>query len=140
MTTEDPKVTTYVTYLHPGVFVPEESMRQVDGRDPAQVAREAPDSAFAFSFHDIAETVVYADSEPVTCKSRPLRKSPLYYIDAGKLGIADVEALPGDHDILLSNMRCNHWDVILRCRTGNFRPLESGDIVIDSGQPASRLR
>ena len=129
------KVKTYLTCLSPGSFYPEDSTGEVTGRDPGKTAREVSSDVFAFRYHDIAATTVTIDGEDgedVTLRSRALRKSPLYYIDAEELTAADVEALPGDHKILLANMRGNGWDVILRCRTGNFRPKEPGDVVIST--------
>lgn len=125
-------VTTYVEYLSPGSFVSEESAVPVTGRDPARIAREAPASVFAFRFYDIATTTVTVSGKQVETKSGAINATARYYIDAEKLTAADVEALPGDHKILLSNMRGNGWDPILRCRTGNFQPLEDGDVVISS--------
>lgn len=57
-------------------------------------------------------------------------KSGRFYIDAEKLNVADVEALPGDHTIMLDNMRCNRWPAVLRCRTGNFQPLQAEDSLV----------
>jgi hypothetical protein len=127
-----PDITTYVEYLHPGSFYPEDTTAVVTERDPARVAREAAADVFAFRFYDVARTVVTIDGEDVTLRSGAVRSSGLYYIDAEQLTSADVAALPGDHSILLANMRGNGWDPILRCRTGNFRPLEDGDVIIGS--------
>lgn len=125
-------VTTYVEYLYPGAFFSEESATPVTGRDPARIAREASASVFAFRFYDIATTTVTVGGEQVETRSGAINATARYYIDAEKLTAAAVEALPGDHKILLSNMRGNGWDPILRCRTGNFQPLEDGDVVISS--------
>jgi len=129
----DPVTTTYVRYLYPGSFFPEESVREVTGRDPERTAREADPAVFAFEFFDRVKMAVVASGEEVEVGSGAIRKSGLYYIDAEPMTSADVAALPGDHSILLSNMRSNGWDPVLRCRTGNFRPLEEGDTVISSG-------
>ena len=131
-TATEPTVTTYVEYLYPGAFFPEESARAVPGRNPGQIAREAPAGVFAFTFYDEVTATVTTGGEEVRLRSRAIRKTGRYYIDAEKLTAADVEALPGDHKILLANMRGNRWDVILRCRAGNFQPMEGGDVVISS--------
>jgi len=128
-----PQVTTYAEYLYPGVFLPEEFSAEVPERDPQKVAREAPDGVFAFRFYDIATTTVTVGGEEIETRSERLNQSGRYYIDAEKLTAADVEALPGDHSILLSNMRGNGWDPILRCRPGNFQPLQDGDEIVSSG-------
>ena len=132
-TTSEPTVTTYVEYLFPGVLFPEESAHSVTERNPGRIAREAPEGVFAFRFYDVVTTTATtAGGEQVKLRSGAVNSTGRYYIDAEKLTAADVEALPGDHRILLSNMRGNGWDVILRCRTGNFQPLESGDVTISS--------
>ena len=131
-TAAEPVVTTYVEYLYPGSFFPEESAHPVTERNPGRVAQEAPGSVFAFRFYDVVTTKVMVGSEETGLASQPVNATGRFYIDAEKLTAADVEALPGDHRILLSNMRSNGWDPILRCRTGNFQPLEDGDVIISS--------
>ena len=127
-----PVVTTYVEYLYPGSFFSEESAHPVAGRDPGKVAREAPEGVFAFRFYDVVTAAVTIDRERISLRSKAIHATARYYIDAEKLTAADVEALPGDHKILLANMRGNRWDIMLRCRAGNFQPLESGDVLVSS--------
>ena len=93
--------TTYVAYMHPGTFFSEESIKPVDERNPQQQASDAPDSAFAFFYFDVVTTIVIVGGER-------------------------IETSSGRHNILLSNMRDNGWDPIVRCRTGNFQPFETG--------------
>lgn len=134
-----PTVTTYARSLYPGAFFPEDETQEVSERDPAAFARNAPAGVFAFSFYDVASLDADIDGQPVTLRSRAFRESGLYYIDAEPLTVADIEALPGDRSVLLSNMRGNGWATVLRCRTGNFRPLEDGDVVIstaEAGEPS----
>src|SRR5262249_9742468 len=97
--------TTYVRYLLPGAFFPEESVREVADRGPQEAARNAPDGAFAFAFHDRMSTT----ADGVTLRSDPLNVSGRYYINAEPLTAGDVAALPGNHSILLANMRGNRW-------------------------------
>jgi hypothetical protein len=127
-----PTVTTYVEYLYPGTFFSEESAHPVAERNPQRIAREAPPGVFAFRLYDIATTTVHVGGQQVVTRSGALNATGRFYIDAEKLTYADVEALPGDHRILLANMRGNGWDPILRCRTGNFQPLEPGDEIVSS--------
>jgi hypothetical protein len=126
MTTEATK-TTYVAYLHPGSFLLEESVKPVDARNPQQQANDAPESAFAFFYFDIVSATVSVQGEPIGTSSDRLNISKTYYIDAKLLTSDEVAALPGDHNILLSNMRCNGWDPIVLCRTGNFQPFAEND-------------
>jgi hypothetical protein len=130
-TATKPVVTTYVRYLYPGALFPEDSTSAVSGRDPARIAREAPEGVFAFELYDVAAMTVTISGDEVELRSRAIRKTGRYYIDAEKLTAADVEALPGDHKILADNMRCNRW-IMLRCRTGNYQPLQDGDEVVST--------
>ena len=136
-TMTEPEITTYVEYLYPGSLFSESSARVVSGRDPGRAAREAPESAFAFRFYDRAEAGITVDGRPVMLRSAEFRATGRYYIDAEPLDAAAVAALPGDYSILLSNMRSNGWDVILRCRSGNFQPMRDGDTIVKLGDEYS---
>lgn len=125
-------VTSYVTYYFPGTFFSEESGRPVGSRDPRQAAVNAPETAFAFTFHDVATTTAEVDGQEVKLASRAPNQSGRFYIDAEKLTADDVAAMGDDGRILLSNMRGNNWPVMLRCRTGNYQPLTEADQVITS--------
>ena len=120
----------YVTYYFPGILFPEESSKPVPGRDVQAAARSAPEGAFAFTFHDTVTTTATVDGQEVALSSRPMNKTGRYYIDAQPFTADEVAALPGDHEILLSNMRANRWDTMLRCRAGNWQPLVPGDEIV----------
>lgn len=124
MTTEA-TTTTYVTYKHPGSFMSEESVEPVDVRNPQQQANDAPSSAFAFFYFDVATAIVDVEGERIETSSGRRNISSTYYINAELMSSDKVAALPGDHSILLSNMRGNGWDPVVRCRTGNFQPFEA---------------
>jgi len=124
-------VTTYVAYLHPGSFFSEESVSKVPNRDPNQQTKDAPQSAFAFFYYDIVTSVVDVEGERIETASTRRNISKTYYVDAELLDYAAVEALaneegisPTSHRILLSNMHGNGYDLVVRCRTGNFQPYE----------------
>lgn len=124
--------TTYVTYLMPGIMLSEETRRPVLHRDPRQAAIDAPSGAFAFTFHDQVTATTVVDGQEIPLSSRALNQSKRFYIDAEKLTAADIQAMEGDHRILLANMLGNHWAIMLRCRTGNYQPLEDGDQLVTS--------
>lgn len=136
MSTE-PRTTTYVTYLLPGAFLSEELTREVPSRDANEAARNAPPSAFAFTFHDVVSAVVTVEGHEYTTRSVALNISPRYYIDAEVMDADAVAALPGDHRTLLLNMQ-GQWPLVVRCRTGNFQPFEDGDRLVSAktdGEP-----
>jgi hypothetical protein len=126
----DAETKTYVRYFMPGAFVSEEGTREVPERNPYQIARDLPSGAFAFEFFDKLVTTAEESGQEVTLASSERNKSGRFYIDAERLTATDIEALPGDHRILLDNMRGNHWPAVLRCRTGNFQPMQDGDSII----------
>jgi len=126
------EITTYVKYLSPGTIVAEETIREVTSRDPQLAARKAPAHAFGFTFFDRVIIRAECGEEMVTTRSAERNVSPVHYIDAEVLDAAAVEALPGDHKILLSNMRGNGWDRMVRCRTGWFQPLGERDVLVST--------
>lgn len=128
----EPVTTTYVEYLYPGAFFPEDARAEVTGRDWETIARSAGQSVFAFRFYDVMSAVATIGDLTVTLRSCEVNASGWYYIDAVRFTAADVAALPGDRSILLDNMRGNGWAEVVRCRTGNFRPLEDGDVLVTS--------
>lgn len=125
--------TTYVSYLYPGLIVSNESNMEVPDRNPEREARrEAADSAFGFSYFDIVSAVVEIGETLIQTTSNRRNISCTYYIDGEVLDIDQVAALPGDHQIMLDNMRCNDWDRVVRCRSGNFQPFDESDALVRS--------
>lgn len=118
--------TTYVVYKHPGSLFCEESVKPVDVRNPQQQANDAPDGAFAFFYFDEVTIIVDVEGERIETSSGRRNITGIYYINAELMTSDDVAALPGDRSTLLRNMRCNGWDPIVRCRTGNFQPFKVG--------------
>jgi hypothetical protein len=132
-TATEQAIVTYVTYLYPGLIVSEESTHRADSRDPVRAAREASRHAYAFRFHEVLATVATLGAEDVEMCSSPRNHSGWYYIDGEDLTAAEVADLPGDHRVLLDNMRINGWRRMVHCRAGNWLPMASGDLVISSG-------
>ena len=122
--------TTYIAYLTPGSFMSEESTRKVEKRNPEEDIKEAPEYAFAFFYFDIVKTSVKVGDEQVDTSSGRRNISNRYYIDAEVLDLKAVEALEGDTEILIRNMKGNGYDQVVRCRTGNFQPLDEKDVLL----------
>jgi len=118
--------TTYVTYDLPGLVAPEQYACTVEDRDPYRAADDAPRGAYAFTFHDIVNTEV--DGE--TLRSQPRNRSGRYFIGGTIRTVDEVAAMPGDHKILVENMRSNGWDWVIFCPPGNVQPFGEGDAVI----------
>lgn len=122
----EPTVQTYVVYLYPGFLFAEEKSVRVEFRDPQSVAKLADENAFGFYFQD----VMVSSSGCREMRSAPYNQSGTYYINGDILTANDVKKMPGDNRILLSNMSNPGWGVMVKCRTGNFRPLLDADEVV----------
>lgn len=126
----NPVVRTYARVLYPGLLMAEEQVKPVESRDPQALANSVGLGAFAFQFFDRAQTKISVGGRDVEMDSDPFNPSPLYYIDAELFTAAEVAMLPGDNVALLSNMRTNGWVTMVRCRTGNWRPLLFDDKIV----------
>lgn len=116
-----------VEYSYPGTFVSATSSEVCGHNNADQI--ECPDGAFAFRFFDrVTQTATLEDGRTQDHVERE-NVGGWYYPGGEVLTVDDVESLDGDHRILLSNMRCNGWDRVVRSRRGNFQPLEAADAV-----------
>ena len=116
------KLVTYVEFEYPGSFFAETEVKAITKRDVRKA--KANKYAFAFRFFDIIEKEVTVGGEVKRVVSSRRNVSPTYYPGAKILDAKAVAKLPGDHGILLSNMRCNGWEKVVRTRRGNFQPFE----------------
>jgi hypothetical protein len=121
---------TYVELLYPGVFLPEESVVEVNERDPEAIAAKYP-NAFCFKFFDLIETEVIVGGQKKRVTTSRLNESKRYYPNAKLLSQADVKRLGPEYRTLLSNMECNEWPTVVQCNRGNFQPFESGDTILE---------
>lgn len=125
----------YVTILYPGLLFPEERTRPVAARDPDQVLKSLESSAFAFSFFDREE--VNAGDEVL--RGDPKNRSGLYYLGkeySAEEVIAEYQGREA-YRVLVSNVQVNEYSRMVHCRTGNWRPLLEGDVVIPAEPPAT---
>lgn len=112
----------YVTFLYPGSFVAEESSKEIDSREGKI---KAPKTCFAYYLWDREEHEVNGE----LLKGSVKNKSGLLYFGE-VMTIQEVEEKVPNNKILISNMRINKWNKVVRTRTGNFQPLRNNDIVI----------
>lgn len=119
-----------VEYLIPGSLFPESIVRDIEPRTVEAALAEAPDLAFAFVLFDVEDAPDLGPDFAVTPKRKNV--SGRHYIDAEVFTAEQIEALDDGHDygILLSNMRGNEWPALVRCRTGNWQPLDEGDRIV----------
>ena len=111
--------TTYVAYLHPGIFV--ETVKPVNKRDPQVQAMSAPSGVFAFYYFDAVKIVLSSEDERVETNSDQLDVSGRYYLDAELMGRDDVKNVYGSDSLMLCNMRANGWRHVVRCNTGDIQ-------------------
>lgn len=116
---------TYVEFFYPGAFFDETSTREVQSRD-SNVS--VPDGAFGFRFFDVMST----DEGGVKMVSDKLNLSPMHYYGGRIMTLDEVRHEMPDARILISNMEGNGYARVIRCRTGNFKPFEDGDIFIEA--------
>ena len=114
-------------YAFPGSFVSETSSELCRHNNADQI--ECPSGAFAFRFFErVTQTATLEDGRTHDHIERE-NVSGWYYPGGDVLTVDNVEALDGDYGILLSNMRSNGWDRVVRTRLGNFQPLNADDAV-----------
>ena len=119
------------TPLYPGSFFPEEGRPvEVPDADPQTAIAAIPDPKwFAVEVRTVTQKR-WTDGEGGEMWRTDSERGR-YRIYVGEaLTAEDVERLDGDHSILLSNMRGNDWERVVRTRRGNFQPVEPGDVVI----------
>lgn len=115
----------YITYFFPGAFFAEDSIQEVSDREPSHVT--PPSRCFAFQFHSRK----CATADDGTVLLGPIEnKTGRYYIRGITYTADDIERLYPEKKILIANMRGNKWMHVVLCRTGNFQPLEPGDVVL----------
>jgi len=132
----------HATPLYPGSFMSEEGASvQVERGTPQAVLPKMPDDGRWFGVRLQARTWVrWTDDEGNEKWLPDGAPAGRRYIYIGEmLDAADVKALPGDHEILLSNMRGNRWDHVVRTRRGNFQPVLDQDRVVSEEELARVL-
>ena len=112
----------YVEFFFPGSFVSETSTQPVDDR---RAIADLPKGAYGYRF--FAREEVKQGDEVLVGKNKDYSA---YTFLGEVLTAADIAKLPGDHTILLSNMRCNDWPRVVRTVRGNFQPLREGDVCV----------
>ena len=118
-----------VDFLFPGSFFSENETKVVKSRDPEKV--KVPDGCFAFSFYDLIVTTVILPSGKKIVDYETKNRSKKFYPDAKIYSLQEIKEMKDNgNKILISNMECNHWDRVVRTRSGNYQPLEKGDRII----------
>lgn len=131
----------FVVFSSPGTLYSENTSKPIKAWDTKLAIKmsekiEERYGATPFGFHfetrRVSEPIDDGDGGTLTVKSKLLKESGYYYIK-GRLRMVD-EVREEDKDfILLSNMECNDWPIVVET-TNRYKathPFEKGDFVVD---------
>lgn len=114
---------TYIEYLYPGSFFSEEETKVVKNRSPK--THKIPNGVFAFRYFDQTSKTVRVGGNPQVVFGKRKNISKTYYPDGTLCTISDLKLDNSqDFSILISNMECNDWPVVVRTRRGNYQPFD----------------
>ncbi len=117
----------FVRFLFPGTYVSEETERQVDHDDPAQV--ELPPEAYGFEFFSRIHASAIEDGKTVELTGGEQAQPGLYYPGGKIYSIGQIEATFGhdrEYDALIDNMQTNGWPHVVQTCTGLWRRFRMG--------------
>lgn len=128
----------FARYYLPGSFFPETTVKEIPERSPELARDMAPASAFAFILYDTAEPAVVAEQVAEDFELLPKQKnvSSRYYLGGQVFDLPQlrefIDSHGGDaaHFGLYSNVAGNGYTRAILCHTGNWQPLEHGDVVM----------
>ncbi len=114
----------YLKTYYPGSFFPETSAKEVKKRD---VLVDLPKGAYAYQYYDVEE--VTKNKEILRGKEK--NRSPMYF--AGKVyTIRELEEAYPNKRILISNIKGNGWNKVIKTIRGNWQPFSNEDILLNS--------
>ena len=105
----------FVTFYYTGSFMSEETTEEISTRSEIDI----PKYAFCYQFHD-------------EVGGEKINKTGRYYLGEVQ-NIEQVQSLntDGKLDILISNMKSNKWDLVIKTRLGNYQPFTDDDKCVD---------
>ena len=124
------ETTSHAEYFYPGALVAETETKLLSERSVEAAVQALPEGAYGFRLVDrVTQTATLEDGNTIDHVEWQ-NKSAMYYPGGLALTTTQIAELPGDHSILLSNMRSNEWPRVVKTRKGWFQPLLAGDSVI----------
>jgi len=122
----------WVEYFIPGSLFSESDYVKLQTRNVAAAVAKMPKNAFAFQLYDVCvREGVLEDGKKITDRKEENR-SGRYYPDGKLYSLQEAIADHGEKSILVSNMRCNKWDPLVKTRLGNHQPFEKDDMIIST--------
>jgi hypothetical protein len=123
----------FVTFYSPGTFFAETSERPIESWDVAKAQRMARRVKERYGARPYAFRFTTRSRGPNDLDSKETAQSQLYYINCKVETLAEIEKRADPREeILLSNMRGNGWDRIVRTTRGWgwTQPLGKDDVVL----------
>lgn len=113
-------VKIFMRTFHPGLFVSEQSVKEVPSREvrPAPLSR-----AYAWQFFE--RECVVKDGE--TLLGEPKNHSPTYYVGEE---LSAEEAIARGNNVAKSNIEGNGYKRLVITKMGQMFPLYDGDVVV----------
>lgn len=124
-------VQDYVQFLFPGTLFCEKTVRKISpGDHMTHRPGEIPEGCFGYQF--FSRVLTELDNGKVHY-GEAYDHSAKYYFGTVQTydDIENLNEQTTDFDILLSNMRINNWDRVVKTTQGNYMPLEQGDVVLE---------
>jgi hypothetical protein len=118
------RVIKYVAYQFLNYALQGDSVREITTRNKRYHAKHAPAGVAGFYFFDVTVTK--------GVRSERQNISPTYYIDGVLLNAETIKSLPGNNAHVLTMMRRNGQDIIMRCRTGFFAELPDHYVIVSA--------
>lgn len=131
-----------VIFLSPGTFISETSTKEIESIDlklamqmSKSIVKRYKATPYGFYFEEvIASDPIEVDGHKLKVVSEVVNRTGTYFISGKLKTIEDIESEsdPKDH-ILLSNMRCNDWPIVVEVVRGykSTMPFEEKDFIID---------
>ena len=114
---------TYARYFSPGAFFSETEVKEVDPIAPEQDAlRRAPEHAFCFVLFEKEDGPPPEVGPEWSVSPKEINVTSRRYIGGTLFHIDEIDPL--NNRILLVNAKNNHWDWMIKCRTGNWQPFD----------------
>ncbi len=118
------KVQKIVRFFYLGSLVSNYQDKKVDDYYEVSV----PKNAFAYQF--LERTILETQTEVL--KGELKIASKMKYPEGQVMGIKEVQE-SSDLEILISNMKYNNWESVVKTRLGNFQPFnEESDEIVSS--------